>query len=255
MPIVTLKFKNDPIAIFHLEKERSLKIGRSNDNDVIINNLAVSGYHAKIDSVGDAFVFVDLQSKNGSFVNEKLVSSHWLQDGDVISIGKHLLVFTYTDEESQPVDQTSKMDKTMAMDTSHYRSLVEKSMPKKTPRSMPKETPRPVKQAKPEKRKWGFLTYLAGGQGHIRLRSKLTKIGKDLSSDIIIKGLTIGKTVATISRTQDSYVFSYVGGLTKPRVNDQKITEEPVILKEADIIDIGTTKLQFGIKMVTIKPH
>lgn len=247
MPIVTLKFKNDPIAIFNLEKERSLKIGRNKDNDVIINNLAVSGYHAKIDSAGDAFVFVDLQSKNGSFVNEKLVNSHWLKNGDVISIGKHFLVFTYTDEESQPVDQTSEMDKTMAMDTSHYRNLVEKSMPK--------TTARPVKQAKPEKRKWGFLTYLAGGEGHIRLRSKLTKIGKDLSSDIIIKGLTIGKTVATISRTQDSYVLSYVGGLTKPRVNDQKITEEPVILKESDIIDIGSTKLQFGIKMVTIKPH
>jgi pSer/pThr/pTyr-binding forkhead associated (FHA) protein len=225
--------------------------------------LAVSGYHAKIDSAGDAFVFVDLQSKNGSFVNEKLVSSHWLKDSDVITIGKHLLVFTYTDEESRPVDQTSKMDKTMAIDTSHYRSMLEESTPKKKSRSvpktkarsMPKETPRKGRQEKPEKRKWGFLTYLAGGEGHIRLRSKLTKIGKDPSCDIVIKGLTIGKTAATISRTQDRYVFSYVGGLTKPRVNSQKITNEPVILKESDIIDIGAIQLQFGTKMVTIKPH
>ena len=89
MPTLTLKFKNDAIALFHLEQGRSLKIGRKDDNDVIVNNLAVSGYHAKIDSVGEDFVFVDLQSKNGSFINEKLVNSHWLKDGDVINIGKH----------------------------------------------------------------------------------------------------------------------------------------------------------------------
>jgi len=247
MPKISLKFKGNVLADYHLPQGCSLRIGRKAGNDVVIENLAVSAHHAKIDSVGDGFVFIDLKSKNGSFVNEELVTSHWLHDGDTINIGKHSLTFSYFESEIKPEDSRSEMDKTMAMDTSHYRNLVEKSMPK--------TTARPVKQAKPEKRKWGFLTYLAGGEGHIRLRSKLTKIGKDLSSDIIIKGLTIGKTVATISRTQDSYVFSYVGGLTKPRVNDQKITEEPVILKESDIIDIGSTKLQFGIKMVTIKPH
>ena len=64
MPTLTLKFKNESIALFNLESGRSLTIGRRNENDIMINNLAVSGYHAKIDSVGEGFVFVDLQSKN-----------------------------------------------------------------------------------------------------------------------------------------------------------------------------------------------
>ena len=61
----------------------------------MIENLAVSGHHAKIDSVGDGFVLIDLQSKNGSFVNEQMINSHWLKDGDVINIGKHSLIFHY----------------------------------------------------------------------------------------------------------------------------------------------------------------
>lgn len=244
MPTLTLKFKNDAIALFHLEQGRSLTIGRKDDNDVVINNLAVSGYHAKIDSVGEDFVFVDLQSKNGSFINEKLVNSQWLKDGDLISIGKHALEFGYADEESLPDTHPSEMDKTMVMDTNDYRSMMQKSKPT--------ETPEPVK---PKKRKRGYLNYLNGGEGHVRLRSKLTKIGKDASSDILLKGWTIGKNAVTIERTHEGYVLSYVGGFAKPRVNDQKVTNEPVILKKSDIIDIGSTKFEFVIKKVRIRPH
>jgi pSer/pThr/pTyr-binding forkhead associated (FHA) protein len=245
MPTLTLKFKNDPIALFNLEEGRSLKIGRKVDNDVIINNLAVSGYHAKIDSVGDAFVFVDLQSKNGSFINEKLVNSHWLQDGDVISVGKHALLFSYSNEESRPDDRPSEMDKTMVMDTNDYRSMMKKSLPTEPPPESP-----PAPPPKPEKRKAGYLNYLSGGKGHVRLRSKTTKIGKDSSSDILIKGMTIGKVAATIKRTRDGYVFRYVDGFTKPRINDQRVTDEAVILNESDIIKIGSIKMQFVIKSV-----
>ena len=249
MPTLTLKFKNEAIALFNLEPGRSLTIGRRNDNDVMINNLAVSGYHAKIDSVGEGFVFVDLQSKNGSFVNEKLINSHWLQDGDIISIGKHSLIFAYDLEESHQGDQPAKMDKTMVMDTSHYRSMMEKSKPDATPQPAP---PQPVKL---DKRQRGYLNYLTGGEGYVRLRSKITKIGSDHSCDIVIKGWTIGKTALTISRTEDGYVLNYVGGMAKPRVNDHKTIKEAVILKESDIIEIGGTKLQFVIKKVRKKPQ
>ncbi len=217
---------------------------------MIINNLAVSGYHAKIDSVGETFVFVDLQSKNGSFINEKLVNSHWLQDGDVISVGKHALLFSYSNEESRPADRPSEMDKTMVMDTNHYRSMMEKSLPTEPPPSTPPPPP-----PKSEKRKAGYLNYLSGGIGHVRLRSRLTKIGKDSSSDIIIKGLTIGKLAATIKRTRDGYVFQYVDGFTKPRVNDQRVTDEAIILNESDVIKIGSTKMQFVIKTVRKKTN
>jgi hypothetical protein len=105
---------------------------------------------------------------------------------------------------------------------------------------------------KPKSKKYrrGFLAYLAGGSGLVRLRSKMTKIGKAPSSDVVIKGLTVGKTAATINRTADGYLLSYAGGFARPRVNKQKIRNEPVILKESDIIEIGSTKMQFIIKAV-----
>ena len=89
MPNLTLTFKNVKLEDYPLQKGRSLTIGRRKNNDVIIENLAVSSHHAKIDSVADGFVLVDLKSKNGSFVNEQLVNTHWLKNGDVINITRH----------------------------------------------------------------------------------------------------------------------------------------------------------------------
>jgi pSer/pThr/pTyr-binding forkhead associated (FHA) protein len=239
MPRLTLKFKDNPIALFNLEEGRSLTIGRKNSNDVVINNLAVSGHHAKIDSVGDGFVFIDLKSKNGSFVNEELVSSHWLRNGDVISIGKHALVFSYSEDELQPEEQPSEMDKTMVMDTSQYRAMMEKSKPKPPP--PPSKSPQ---------RQDEFMAYIASSEGAIKLKSKITTIGKDPSCDIPLKGLFAGKTAATINKTAKGYVLSYVSGLSKPKVNEQRILGESVHLKDSDIIEIGSNKLQFLLRKI-----
>ena len=77
------------------------------------------------------------------------------------------------------------------------------------------------------------------------LKQKVTKIGKDASNDIVIKGWKVGKTAATISRTRDGYYFSYVNGLAKPKINDQKASNKPTKLIELDIIQIGPIKFQF----------
>jgi pSer/pThr/pTyr-binding forkhead associated (FHA) protein len=242
MPKISLKFKGSVLADYHLPGGCSLKIGRKKDNDVVIENLAVSGHHAKIDSVGDGFVFIDLKSKNGSFVNEELVISHWLNDGDTINIGKHALIFSYFDSEVRPEEAQSEMDKTMVMDTNEYRSMIEKSDPK------PEDVAEPVAAVSKEtkkKRVRGYITYLVGGEGTLSLKNKLTKIGKDPSSDIVVKGWAIGKTAATISRTRDGYFFSYVDGFSKPKINDKKVFKKPQKLADSDVIDVGAVKLQF----------
>ena len=100
MPTLTLQFNEKTVGKYHLKKGEGLTIGRRENNDVVIENLAVSGHHAKIESVDDGFLLTDLQSKNGSFVNKQRVSSHWLKEGNVIDIGKHTLVFAY--EEGEP---------------------------------------------------------------------------------------------------------------------------------------------------------
>jgi len=155
MPKITLKFKGNVLADYHLPLGCSLKIGRRKDNDIIVENLAVSSYHGKIDSAGDGFVYIDLKSKNGSFINEELVSSHWLEDGDVINIGKHSLSFAYFDSESRSEDnQQSEMDKTMVMDTNEYRSMLEKNDP--TPTATAPPAPAPV-NAKKKKSVRGYI--------------------------------------------------------------------------------------------------
>jgi len=249
MPKITLKFKENILADYHLPPGYSLKIGRQKDHDVVIENLVVSSHHVKIDSAGDAFVYIDLKSKNGSFINDELVSSHWLEHGDVINIGKHSLTFSYFESESRPEDiHPSEIDKTMVMDTNEYRSMVEKNDAKPNLAAVPEPSPDPVPEPIEDHKKKsvrGYITYLAGGEGTLALKQKVTKIGKDASCDILVKGWKIGKTAATISRTRDSYFFSYVNGLTKPKINDKKASKKPQKLHESDIIAIGHVKFQF----------
>lgn len=234
MPILSLKFKDTAIEDYQLQKGLSLTIGRRRNNDVVIENLAVSGHHAKIDSLGDTFVLIDLQSKNGSFVNEKMISSHWLKDGDVISIGKHVLVFSYEQDEQLPDTGSNKIEKTMIMDTSKYRSMMEKSKP---------DGPKPVARSGGNGLTGG-LAFLSGGSGKIRLARTITKIGKHPASDIVVKGMWVGQTAFTISKRPDGFYLSYVGGMSKPKINDQPV-KHASILTDLDIIDIGSTKLQF----------
>jgi len=233
MPNITLKFKDNVLSRHFIGRSQSLTIGRRKDNDIVIENLAVSGHHARIDSVGEGFVLVDLQSKNGSFVNEQLVSSHWLKDGDLVSIGKHLLTFSTADGAAAAAP--AEIDKTMVMDTSNYRSMVQKSAA---------VLPKPLLRQEDAS---GYLAYLSGGHGKLDLSSKLIKIGKDPTSEIVVKGLFVGGTAATISRRPDGYYLSRAGGVSKPRVNDQTVRKS-VMLQDLDVIAIGSVKLQFFIK-------
>ncbi len=236
MPTLVLKFKEETVGKYHLAKGEALTIGRRENNDVVIENLAVSGNHAKIDSVDDGFLLTDLKSKNGSFVNKQLVSSHWLKHGDVIDIGKHTLVFAYEEGETRPDDAPAVgMDQTMIMDTEKYREMMAKS-------------PAKIEAQKPEKEvPIGILSFLAGGEGEVKLSKKLAKIGKKPTSDIVVGGFMVGETAATISKRPNGYYLSYVGGISKPKVNG-KTVKTSVMIKEFDVIEIGSAKMQFVYK-------
>ena len=235
MPILTLKFKKNKIAEYPMQKGRSITIGRRNNNDIVIENLAVSGHHAKIDAIGDGFVLTDLQSKNGCFVNEQLVTSHWLKHGDIVNIGKHTLVFAYQDGEDRPEEFGAQADQTIVMDTNQYRDMVNKAAP---PPSDPPEKKNQV---------IGVLSYLAGGEGEVTLTKKLTKIGKDGASDIVVSGMGVGQTAATISIRPNGFYLSHVGGFLKAKVNSEAV-KDSIQLKEFDVIELGSTKLQFFTK-------
>ena len=91
MPKVILQFDDQTLKDYVVGPR--VTIGRLPDNTVVIDNPAVSGHHASIVREADRFILEDLRSRNGTYVNEKQVYRHPLQNGDVVLIGKHQLRF------------------------------------------------------------------------------------------------------------------------------------------------------------------
>ncbi|ACL04171.1 FHA domain-containing protein [Desulfatibacillum aliphaticivorans] len=229
MPTLTLKFKDNIIAEYPVKTGQSLTIGRLSDNNVVVENLAVSGHHAKLDSVGDGYLLTDLQSKNHTFVNAQMITSHWLKHGDVVTVGKHTLLFTDQEGAAKvPEGAGGDMDKTMVMDTSDHRQMVAKSAPAES-------------AAAPA---MAMLSYLSGGEGEIPLSKKLFKIGKAATNDIVVGGLLMGQTAATISQRPNGYFIAFVGGRVKPKVNGE-VVKDTIKLNDFDTIEVGSAKMQF----------
>jgi hypothetical protein len=232
MPSLTLGFKEKNLRRFRFKQGTTVTIGRSGKNHIIIENLAVSNHHAKIDSVGGKYLLTDLKSKNGTFVNDKPISLHWLNHGDNITIGKHVLMFAYMEDEERTYIKDPFLGKTMVMDTDNNKTTTSQNISNGTIARKAQNEP------------IGILAYLDGGHGEIELNKKLVRIGTSPVSDIVISGLMIGKTSFIISKRKDGYYLSYVGGFSKPKVNGDVI-KETIRLKEFDIIDIGAVKFQF----------
>ena len=234
MPVLTLKFKDTNVKDFILEAGDSLTVGRLDSNDVVIENLAVSGHRAKIDSIDNGFLLTDLKSKNGTFVNGNLSTSHWLGHGDTISIGKHTLVFTFKEGEERAEGMPQGLDQTMVMDTSKYREMLAKSTETQAGQTRTAVTV-------------GVLTFLSGAKDEIILTKKLVKIGKDSACDIVLSGFLMGKVAATISKRPNGYYLSYVGGMTKPKVNGT-VVKESILLRDFDKIELGNYTMQLVYK-------
>jgi len=213
--------------------EGGMSIGRHEDNTIVIDNLAVSAHHARIDKTDSGYILTDLQSTNGTFVNDKKIVSHKLSHGDNIVIGKHVLLFVGAEvEEAEAEKKKQKMilDKTMMLDTAKQRDL----LAKQEVRSEPKV---------PEK--VGVISFIDGsGMGDIELTKKLTKIGKAETSEVKLSGLLMGATAATIGRRPSGYTITFTGGLTKLKVNG-KVVKGSAPLKDFDTIELGSYKFQF----------
>jgi len=232
MPRLVLTFNDQVIKEYPFLKE-SVTIGRNSDNAIVIDNLAVSGYHARIDKTGSDYILTDLQSTNGTFVKDKKVVTHRLSHGDDIAIGKHAILFVATEQKEDAEDETKQidLDKTMMLDTAKQRELLSKQKIEVVPQKRPK--------------KLGVLSFIDGsGLEDIELTKKLTKIGKADSSEIRLTGLFMAGTAATISRRPSGYTISYAGGVTKLRVNGEVI-KDYVPLKDFDTIEVGSFKFQF----------
>src|SRR4249920_3060353 len=102
---LTLSLDGAVIQEIELQKER-YTIGRLPDNDIRVDNLAVSGHHALIINILKDSFLEDLNSTNGTYVNGKLIKKHALQHGDVVTVGHHQLRFVEDDEAQDEFEKT-----------------------------------------------------------------------------------------------------------------------------------------------------
>ena len=239
MASIKLLFKNKILKNYQIGVGDTFLIGRDNFNDILIDNLAVSAQHAKIESIGDQFLFVDLDSENGSYVNENSCKSHWLKHGDNITIGKHTLQFSNSTNHKQHKIQTSMITKTMQIDSKKVRELIKLNKSKDQKNNDSSKT-----NITERKKLVAMLSYLSGNKEPIQIAKKTIKIGKDAESDVLVRGFGVGKTAAVINKVANFWYISYVQGFSKPRVNNATL-KKTLKLKNLDIISIGSTKLQF----------
>jgi len=235
---LVLKFKDVEIRTYPFTKS-GITVGRNEDNDIVVSNMAVSGYHAKLDTVGNNFFLTDLQSMNGTYLNDRKIVSTKLSNKDKITIGKHIIEFYMEDAEQKKSDATSEFDQTMYLDTQKAKELRAKS-------KGPKESQKRAVVAQ-VKQRTGVITFISGGEGEIVLKKKLIKIGKDETCDIIVSGMFVAGTAATISLRPSGYAITFAGGMAKLKVNG-KTVKDSVFLKEFDMIELGSAKMQFYIK-------
>src|SRR3972149_4162013 len=122
MAEIVVKYEDKVIERVVTEKRR-ISIGRTSDNDIILDNRGVSRRHAQIEFNGPNAVIIDNDSLNGTFVNNRKVTEEILKDNDVITIGKYSLVFHNTGDKTV---RPEHMDGTMVLKTKRHRELVER---------------------------------------------------------------------------------------------------------------------------------
>jgi predicted component of type VI protein secretion system len=233
MALLTLKFKELVITEFQLAGE-SKTVGREPNNDIVVENLLVSSYHARIDPAGKDHILTDLQSKNGTFVNGERVTSTKLKNGDQILIGKHLLVYSLDLAEMRDASQAT--DETVFAELASDRAEPTDFEPDGVPSSSPATTTeRPA-----------VLSFLSEGREEYEITKKLVKVGKGEEADLQIGGLLTPRVAATISRRATGYHLTPVGR-AKVKVNDEQV-KGSCQLQEFDTIEVGSIRLQFYFK-------
>ena len=128
---IQLKFNKTVLREIKSTKEQ-ITIGRHAENDIQIDNIAVSGKHARIIKGPDHYFIEDLNSLNGTFVNQEKITKRVLEENDAITIGKHTLVVAFKKhgEEIQG-RKMSEIERTYKLETERHKEMLKKQ-PKKS---------------------------------------------------------------------------------------------------------------------------
>lgn len=276
MAKLVLKFEQSVLKEVPLS-QGVVTIGRLPDNVIQIDNLAVSGHHAKIYWDSDKYVVEDNNSLNGTYVNNVRISRQPLKNGDAVMVGKHTLDFkdewpsnTVAQRPAQPQKTTPPMPKlehTMMLDTKRMKEMLAgthpSAAPGETPSSAPGASPAqsaagsPAPQAPTREyaappapiEKIGLLNVLSGktDQSQYLLTSKMSVIGKSDMASIKLKGWFAPKMAAIISKRETAYYIAASEKKIKVMVNDEEVIGQRP-LAEGDVIEVAKVKMSFALQ-------
>ena len=243
MAKLILSLEGSVIREVPLDKER-ITIGRKPQNDIQIENLAVSGEHARIVTILKDSFLEDLGSTNGTLVNGNPVKKHILQDNDVVEIGKYKLKFVMEALAPPPAEQASMEDfeKTMILRAPAAAKAAAKAFgetPMHAPATAAAATaaaviaPPPVEQ--PAVAAIQILNGPSAGR-ELVFTKNLTTLGK------------AGVQVAVIARRPQGYFITHVEGVKFPVVNGTTLDAQAHPLKDHDLIELAGVKMEFFFK-------
>ena len=215
MPKMIVSIDGVVIKEVQLTKDRT-SLGRRPYNDIVIDNLAVSGEHAVLQMSGNEVFVEDLNSTNGTYLNGKAVKKQQLSNGDTVEIGKYKI--KYVNEAASP-----GFEKTMIIKAGSAGLVAPAGG------AAPAPAPAPG----------------AGGAAAIKVMSGAAA-GREVALVKVVT--TIGKpgvAVAAITKRPQGFVVAHVEGDNKPTLNGAPIGVEPVSLKNGDLLELAGTQMQF----------
>lgn len=213
-------------------------LGRKAHNDIQIDNLAVSGEHAVIVTILNDSFLEDLNSTNGTFVNGQQVKKHFLQNKDVIELGKYRLKYV---NEVAPHAAQDDFEKTMVLRPDMLRKAAEPMLARPAAAAAPDLAPpvqKPSSAAPAPAAPLGAIQILTGSNTgrSLDLTKSLTTLGRP------------GVQVAVIARRPHGYFLTHVEGARFPLANGVAINTQAYALKDHDVIELAGVKMEFFIK-------
>jgi pSer/pThr/pTyr-binding forkhead associated (FHA) protein len=219
---LVLKFNGAIVRELNIEKQ-DVFVGRKSDNDLVIDNPAVSGKHCRVYRQGESYFAEDLKSTNGTFLRDRRISTEPLHHRDELAIAKHTVEF-YNDEETPSTVEKS------AVPLSSDATIVMTSPP---------ALPAAVSRV-------GFLRILAGAKADpFALTQLTTYIGKSDQALIKLKGLFAPDLAACVAKKADGYYLTALKEKTVKLNGANLMDQDQVPLKEGDLVDVGNLKLMF----------
>ncbi len=231
-----------------LNKERTT-IGRKPHNDIVIDNLAISSEHAAIITILNDSFLEDLESTNGLAVNGTTTKKHFLQNNDLIEIGKYKLKYLNDQPAQVP---SADFEKTMVL-----------SRPVKTAQAGPETTDFTRTQTNVGA---GDVTgkFVQGGEGEKAAAAPVQAAVNQVAAVQILNGPNAGKElelvkslttlgkpgvqVAVLAKRPHGFFITHVEGAKFPMVNGASTGEQPHQLNDHDIIELAGVKMEFYFK-------